>query len=101
MAIKKNTIKLPPQNIEAEQSVLGALMIDKDAIIKVSDLLSADDFYKPEHHKIYAAAMDLFERHQPIDLLSVVSRLKERDDYKSVGGSSYLTDLINGVPTAS
>lgn len=101
MAAKKNTIKLPPQHIEAEQSVLGALMIDKDAIIKVSDILHAVDFYKPEHQKIYAAVVDLFEKRQPIDLLSVTTRLKEKDDYAKVGGSGYLTELINGVPTAS
>lgn len=101
MAIKKTTLKLPPQHIEAEQSVLGALMIDKDAIIKISDGLRADDFYKPEHLKIYGAILDLFEKHQPIDLLSVTTRLKERDDYQSIGGSSYLIELVNGVPSAS
>ena len=95
------SLKLPPQNIEAEESVLGALMIDKDAIIKVADILLASDFYKPAHEKIYAMILGLYEKHQPIDILSVTAKLKEEKILDEIGGSSYLTQLISAVPTAS
>jgi replicative DNA helicase len=94
-------LKLPPQNLEAEESVLGSLMMDKDAVIKVVDILLPDDFYTPSHGKIYGEILNLFQKHQPVDLLSVTSRLKEANLLKSVGGSSYITKLIDGVPTAS
>ncbi len=93
--------KLPPQNIEAEQSVLGALMIDKNAIIKVADFLEARDFYKPVHQKIYEAMFDIYGRKEPIDILSVSSRLKEKNFLDEIGGLGYLTSLVNSVPTAS
>jgi replicative DNA helicase len=94
-------LKLPPQNREAEESVLGALMLDKNAIIKVADLLIPNDFYQPNHQKIYSAILSLFEKHQPIDIISVTSQLKEDNVLHDIGGSSYLTKLINAVPTAS
>jgi len=93
--------KLPPQNIEAEQSLLGCLMLDKNAIIKVADFLKTEDFYKNTHQEIYKVMIDLFEKREPIDILSVSSRLKEKSKIKEVGGSSYLTSLINSVPTAT
>lgn len=94
-------LKLPPQDIEAERSVLGALMLDKNAIIQVADLINADDFYSPAHGKIFEAIIELFERNEPIDVLSVTNKLKEKNLLKEIGGSSYLTDLINGVPSAA
>lgn len=94
-------LKLPPQNIEAEESVLGSLMIDKDAIIKVADVLLPADFYKPTHAKIYETILTLYEKHDPIDILSVTARLKEENALAEIGGSSYLTELINKVPTAA
>ena len=93
--------KLPPQDIEAERSVLGALMLDKNAIIKVADLITANDFYSPSHSKIYEAVIELFNRNEPIDILSVTNKLKNKDQLTDIGGSSYLTELINSVPTAS
>ena len=93
-------VKLPPQNLEAEAAVLGSLMLDKDAIIKVADILVSDDFYKPAHTKIYEAIITLYEKHQPIDILSVTTRLKEDGSLADVGGSTYLTELINAVPSA-
>jgi len=93
--------KLPPQAIEAEKSLLGCLMLDKDAILKVADFLSARDFYKGIHQEIYQATFDLFERGEPIDLLSVSTRLKEKNLLEEIGGSTYLTELVNSVPTAS
>ena len=93
--------KLPPQNIEAEMSLLGGLMLDKDAIMRVADLLESKDFYKPIHQIIYEAMQELFDKGEPIDLLSVSSRLKEKEKLEEIGGHSYLTELINIVPTAS
>ena len=92
--------KLPPQNIEAEVSLLGSLMLDKDAFLKVGDFLETRDFYKKAHRYIYQAMQELFEKGEPIDLLSVASRLKEKGQLEEIGGNAYLTELINSVPTA-
>ena len=93
--------RLPPQNIEAEQSVLGSLMLDKDAVVKVSDILKSDDFYRGVHQSIFEIILELFERGEPIDLLSVSNRLEEKEELENIGGTSYLTDLINTVPSAA
>lgn len=93
--------KLPPQNIEAEESVLGALMIDKNAIIKVADVLEPADFYKPSNGLVYKAILTLYEKSDPIDLLTITNQLKEEKTLDKIGGSTYLTKLIDGVPTAS
>jgi len=93
--------KLPPQNNDAEQSLLGCLMLDKDAIVKVVDFIKAEDFYKGIHQDIYQAMSDLYEKSEPIDILSVSARLKERNKLEGIGGQSYLTSLINTVPTAT
>jgi replicative DNA helicase len=94
-------IKLPPQDIDAERSVVGSLMLDKDAIIRVADLISAEDFYNPSHGKIYRVIFELFEKSEPVDILSVTKKLKDKDQLTEIGGSAYLTDLINSVPTAT
>jgi replicative DNA helicase len=94
-------LKLPPHNQEAEESVLGALMIDSDAITKVGDLLIPADFYVPANTKIFQAILTLFEKHQPIDILSVTARLREDNFLNDIGGSTYLTRLIDSVPTSS
>ncbi|MBI5765944.1 replicative DNA helicase [Candidatus Falkowbacteria bacterium] len=93
--------KLPPQNIEAEQSLLGALLIDKDAIIKIADLLKAGDFYSENHNIIFETILDLFERKEEIDLLSLSSRLQEKNLLEKIGGRSYLVSLTNQVPSAA
>ena len=93
--------KIPPQSIEAEQSLLGSLMLDKDAIIKVVDFLQARDFYKGIHQEIYAAMADIFGRGEPVDVLSVSTRLKEKEKLEVIGGNAYLTELINSIPTAT
>ena len=93
--------KIPPQNIEAEQSLLGSLMLDKEAIIKVVDFLQIKDFYKNIHQTIYETMIDLFDKREPIDLVSLAGKLKERNQLEEVGGNSYLTELINTVPTAT
>ncbi len=93
--------KIPPQNIEAEKCLLGCLMLDKEAIIKVIDFLRPEDFYKENHQKIYQAMVELFQKSEPIDFLSVSNRLEEKGELEEIGGNSYLTELINSVPTAS
>ena len=97
----KKNLKLPPQDVEAEISVLGALMLDKDAVLKVVDSLKPEDFYHPAHQKIYKAMLELFERSKPIDMLTVSTRLKEKKLFKEVGGINYLTDLVEKVPTSA
>jgi replicative DNA helicase len=93
---------VPPQNIEAEQSLLGALLIDKDSIIKIREILSADQFYRSEQHgRIYQAICDLFDKRDPIDLITVTDRLRQSDSLDLVGGSAYLTQLVNMVPTSA
>lgn len=98
---KKSGPRVPPQNLEAEQAVIGSLLIDKNAIFKVADVLAARDFYSPIHERIYEAIIELYEKHQPIDILTLTNYLKEKDLLKDVGGSGYLAELTNQVTTAS
>lgn len=93
--------KVPPHDKEAEMSVIGSLMLDKEAIIKVADFLRPEDFYFKKHENIYKILEELFSNGEPIDIISVSSKLKERNLMEQIGGVSYLTDLINSVPTAS
>lgn len=91
----------PPQNEEAEQSLLGSLMLDKDAITQVADMIEPRDFYKRKHKKIYEAMAHLFDNQEPIDVLSVANRLEEMNALEQLGGNAYLTKLVNKVPTAA
>jgi replicative DNA helicase len=93
--------KLPPQNIEAEQSVLGGLLIDPDAIIGVASFLRPEDFYRESHGRIYEAILHLYERREPADFVTVCDELERREQLEGVGGASYLTSLINAVPTSA
>ncbi len=93
--------RLPPQNIEAEQSMLGSLMFSKDAIVEISDMLRPEDFYRGIHQSIFETMLELSEKNEPIDLLSVSNRLEEKGKLEEIGGTSYLTDLINIVPSAA
>lgn len=94
-------LKIPPQNLEAEISVLGSLMIDKHAITKVTDILIPSDFYHPAHQTIYDTILTLFERSEPIDILTVSSFLKKEKKLKEIGGRDYLAELINSVPSSA
>lgn len=93
--------KIPPHNLEAEQSVLGSLLIDTEAIHKVSDILRAEDFYKDAHTIIYNNIIELTAKHEPIDILSLGNRLKDKHQLEAIGGQSYLASLSTTVPTAS
>ena len=94
-------LRIPPHNIEAEKSVLGALMLDKDAIIKVANLIRLGDFYKDAHNLIYESMLELYEKREPIDVLSLSNILEEKGKLENIGGSSYLTELVNSVPSSS
>ena len=96
-----STTQEAPQNIEAEASLLGAILIDSDAIVKIADALRADDFYDQRHKHIYEAITRLYERREPIDVLTLADQLKNSGVLDLVGGASYLTELTNFVPTAS
>lgn len=94
-------LKVPPHNMEAERSTLGSLLIDKEAIIKIADLIQADDFYHESHAVVYQAIADLYDRRTPIDLLTVSNLLEERKQLAQIGGASYLSSLTNDVPTST
>src|SRR3972149_9207011 len=94
-------IRIPPHSNEAEESVLGALLLDKDAIIAVAELLDASDFYDERHKAIFESCVELFEERVPIDVLTVADRLKKQKLLKKVGGAGYLAELTNKVPTAA
>jgi len=93
--------RLPPQNLEAERSVLGALLIDKDAIIKVAEFLRPEQFYKAANGYVYAAILSLYEKSEPSDMITVPDELKKKKLLSKVGGVGYLSELATGVPTAA
>lgn len=92
---------MPPQNIEAEQSLLSCLLIDKDAIIKVADIISENDFYKDAHRIIFTTVKELYNHHEPIDILSLANRLDEKKQLTDIGGRTYLANLSSFVATSS
>lgn len=96
-----NIERVPPQNLEAEQSVLGSMLIDKDAIIASSEYLKAKDFYRDGHQKIYQAMINLTERGEPVDLVTLAEELSQQNQLENIGGMAYLTTLANIVPTAA
>lgn len=93
--------KLPPQNIEAETQVLGSLLLDPDAVIKIADILTADDFYVQAHGDIYEAMLELYEKREPTDIVSVTNRLKEKNQLEAIGGYGFITSLADNVSTTS
>jgi len=93
--------KVPPHDAVAEQSVLGAILLDKDAVIDVAEFLKPEHFYDERHGKIFTAMLSLFENHEPIDTVTVVSQLKKNGDLKDVGGASFVNDLLSVVPTSA
>ncbi len=93
--------KLPPQSIDAELAVLGSLLINKEAIDKVADIVRPEDFYKDDHRLIYEAMLDIYEQREPIDVLSLASRLEDLGNLERIGGRTYLATLSNAVPSAA
>lgn len=93
--------KIPPQNLEAEQSLLGSLLIDRNAFDKIADIIHPDDFYKNAHRHIYEALQLLYSKQEPIDLLTATNVLEEKNELEKIGGRSYLVTLSSAVPTSS
>src|SRR5947199_5907321 len=92
--------KLLPQNIEAECGVLGSIIIDPEAIVQVADFLQPDDFYRDAHRTIYEVILQLYEQREPADFITICDELERRNKLEEVGGASYITSLINQVPTS-
>ena len=93
--------RVPPQNIEAEQAVLGAMLIEKEAIARVTELLKGGDFYREAHRLIFEAMLDLYNRNEAVDMITVIELLKREDNLEKVGGIAYVTSLANSVPPAA
>lgn len=100
MSDLETSVKSIPANIEAERAVLGALLIDPDAIIKVASYLRAEDFYRERHAWIYEAIFSLNERREPLDTVTLIDELERRSQLEEIGGPAYIVDLINSTPTA-
>lgn len=93
--------KIPPQQIEAEQSLLGGILIDNEVLPAALEILRGDEFYRDAHRTIFSAIQDLFERNEPIDLVTLVDLLSEQNKLESVGGATYLASLVEMVPTST
>ncbi len=99
--MKKNSDKVPPQNLEAEKSVLGAILLDEESLLPVLEIITAQDFYTPIHTIIFDAITKLFEAQQAIDVLTLASFLKKKKKLKTIGGSAYLSELVEFVPSSA
>ncbi|MGE5894680.1 MAG: replicative DNA helicase [bacterium] len=93
--------KTPPSNVEAEQAVLGAILLEKEAINKALELITPDDFYQWSHRTIFSSMIDLYEKNEPIDLVTITSSLRDKGLIDKVGGASYISSLVNQVHTAA
>lgn len=97
----QRNLRMPPQNLEAEMALLGSIMLRPEALHDISDIISKDSFYSDKHCIIFDTMMELFSKHQPIDLLSVSSKLSEKGWLDQIGGNTYLAELVNLVPSSS
>ena len=96
-----NSAHLPPQDLEAEKAILGAVLLDQDSLTSIVQVLRPEHFYRQAHSDIYAAIFELFEKREPIDLVTLTAQLKSKGLFDKVGGAAYITDLASGVPTVS
>jgi replicative DNA helicase len=94
-------VLIPPHNIEAEKGIIGSILIDQDSILKVMEFVGAEDFYQPKHRDIFEAIESLYYSHDPVDVLTLTSRLKNQKKLNSVGGASYISELVAEVPTSA
>ncbi len=97
----KNALRIPPQSLESEKAVLGSIMLRKDAMHEVEDVVSPDSFYAEKHKKIFQAMLDLSAKNEPIDMLSLSTKLSEQKVLESIGGNRYLAEIVNGVPSST
>jgi replicative DNA helicase len=93
--------RLPPQNLEAEQAVLGAILLDPDVLVTATEILDSNDFYRSAHEKIFLAMLNLSERQEPVDIVTLTAELQAQEVLEEIGGVAYLTQLSNSVPTAA
>ncbi|WZL73109.1 replicative DNA helicase [Clostridiaceae bacterium 35-E11] len=93
--------RIPPHNIDAEQSVLGAMLLDKEAIINAAEIIGGEDFYKEAHKEIFGAMLELYNRDEPVDLVTLSEELNQRQTLEAIGGITYLTSLSSAVPTTT
>ena len=96
-----DALKIPPHDVEAEKSVLGAILIDASSINLVAEFLKPEHFYLNEHQEIFSSMLTLFEKQKPIDLVTMSDMLKSDGTLKKIGGRVYISDLINTVPTSA
>lgn len=96
-----NNLRIPPQSIPSEQAVLGSIMLRKDAMHEVEDIISPDSFYVEKHKKIFQAMLDLSVKNEPIDMLSLSTKLGEQKLLEAVGGNQYLAEIVNVVPSST
>lgn len=101
MADKKNSLRIPPHNLEAEQALLGSIMLRPEAMFEVTDLTHKTSFYSEKHRLIFETMIDLFSKRNPTDLLTVSARLKEKKLLDEIGGNTYLSALVNSVPSST
>ncbi len=101
MATNQSTVRIAPHSQDAEESVLGAMLLDKDAIIAVAEFLAPADFYDERLKEIYEAILALYEERVPVDVLTATEKLKKRKSLKTTGGATFLSELVNKVPTAA
>jgi len=94
-------VQTPPHNLEAEQNVLGSLLLEKDSIIKIADVLNPDDFYEPKHSLVYEAVLELFQKRTAIDVVTVANNLKDKKQIDQIGGNLYLAELVDSVVTTA
>ncbi len=99
--IDETVERVPPQSLEAEQSVLGAILLDGEALLKALEVISPEDFYRDAHRKIFQAMVELFERGEAVDLITVTDYLRSKGHLEEVGGVTYLSSLVNTVPTSA
>ncbi|WP_282938652.1 replicative DNA helicase [Paenibacillus sp. RC67] len=93
--------RIPPQNLEAEQAVLGAILLDSDSLVTAMERITNDDFYRTSHQRIYEAMIELAEGNEPIDLITLTALLQNKQQLEEIGGIKYLSELANAVPTAA
>ena len=99
--LDENLRKVPPQNLEAESSVLGGILLENEAINQVLEILRPEDFYRESHRKVFRAMIELSDRSEPVDLITLSDFLKGRGELDAVGGTAYLAALADMVPTAA
>jgi len=98
---KESTVSVPPHNLEAEAGLLGGILVDKEGLVRVADIVGSSDFYVDRHGIIFNAMLDLYEARKPVDLLTLANRLEDVKELDKIGGSAYLTELVEQVPTAA